>query len=65
MSKCLYCYQELEDLTMKMADAAHIRTVRHTLIRLADGELGYLTLRMDRGKKGTKISMLGASLPIA
>lgn len=58
MSKCLYCYQELEDLTMKMADAAHIRTVRHTLIRLADGELGYLTLRMDRGKKGTKISML-------
>ena len=58
MSKCLYCYQELEDLTMKMADAAHIRTVRHTLIRLADGELGYLTLRMDRGKKGTNISML-------
>ena len=43
---------------LKMADAAHIRTARHTLIRLADGELGYLTLRMDRGKKGTKISML-------
>ncbi len=38
--------------------AAHIRTARHTLIRLADGELGYLTLRMDRGKKGEKISML-------
>ena len=49
---------ELEDLTMKMAEAAHIRTARHTLIRLADGELGYLTLRMDRGKKGEKISML-------
>ena len=49
---------ELEDLTMKMADVAHIRTARHTLIRLADGELGYLTLRMDREKKGTKISML-------
>lgn len=49
---------ELEDLTMKMADAAHIRTARHTLIRLSDGELGYLTLRMDRGKKGEKISML-------
>ncbi len=49
---------ELEDLTMKMADAAHIRTARHTLIRLADGELGYLTLRMDRGKKNEKISML-------
>lgn len=49
---------ELEDLTMKMAEAAHIRTARHTLIRLADGELGYLTLRMDRGGKGEKISML-------
>ncbi len=49
---------ELEDLTMKMAEAAHIRTARHTLIRLADGELGYLTLRMDRGKKNEKISML-------
>ena len=49
---------ELEDLTMKMADVAHIRTARHTLIRFADGELGYLTLRMDRGKKNEKISML-------
>ncbi len=49
---------ELEDLTMKMAETAHIRTARHTLIRLADGELGYLTLRMDRGRKGEKISML-------
>ena len=49
---------ELEDLTMKMAEAARIRTARHTLIRLADGELGYLTLRMDRGRKGEKISML-------
>ena len=49
---------ELEDLTMKMAEVAHIRTASHTLIRLADGELGYLTLRMDRGKKNEKISML-------
>lgn len=49
---------ELEDLTMKMAEAAHIRTARHTLVRLSGGELGYLTLRMDRGKKGEKISML-------
>lgn len=49
---------ELEDVTMKMAEVAHIRTARHTLIRLADGELGYLTLRMDRGRKGEKISML-------
>ena len=52
------CLPELEDLTMKMAEQAHIRTARHTLIRLADGELGYLTLRMDRGRKGEKISML-------
>ena len=52
------CLPELEDLTMKMAEAAHIRTARHTLIRLADGELGYLTIRMDRGKNGEKISML-------
>ena len=43
---------------MKMAEAAHIRTARHTLIRLADGDLGYLTLRMDRSRKGEKISML-------
>ena len=49
---------ELEDLTMKMAEVAHIRTASHTLIRLADGELGYLTLRMDRGKKNEKTSML-------
>ncbi|MBQ7514465.1 MAG: HipA domain-containing protein [Prevotella sp.] len=52
------CLPELEDLTMKMAEIARIRTARHTLIRLADGELGYLTLRMDRGRKGEKISML-------
>ena len=52
------CLPELEDLTMKMAGAAHIRTARHTLLRLADGELGYLTLRMDRGRKGEKKSML-------
>ena len=43
---------------MKMADSAHIRTARHTLIRLADGEIGYLSLRMDRSSKGKKISML-------
>ena len=52
------CLPELEDLTMKMAEAAHIPTARHTLIRMADRELGYLTLRMDRGKKGEKISFL-------
>jgi len=52
------CLPELEDLTMKMAEAAHIRTARHSLIRLSDGEIGYITRRMDRGPKGEKISML-------
>ena len=52
------CLPELEDLTMKMAEVARIRTARHTLIRLVDGELGYLTIRMDRGQNGEKISML-------
>ena len=52
------CLPELEDLTMKMADAAGIRTATHSLIRLADGEIGYITRRMDRDSKGNKISML-------
>ena len=52
------CLPELEDLTMKMAAKAGIRTVKHTLIPMADGELGYLTERIDRDKKGKKISML-------
>ena len=49
---------ELEDATMKMAETANIKTARHSLIRFSDGELGYITLRMDRGKKGQKYSML-------
>lgn len=52
------CLPELEDITMKMADAAGIRTATHSLIRLADGEIGYITRRMDRDGKGNKISML-------
>lgn len=52
------CLPELEDLTMKMASAAGIRTVEHTLIPMADGELGYITKRIDRSSKGGKISML-------
>ncbi|MBR5183954.1 MAG: HipA domain-containing protein [Bacteroidales bacterium] len=49
---------ELEDATMKMAETAKIKTARHSLIRFSDGELGYITQRMDRGKKGEKYSML-------
>jgi serine/threonine-protein kinase HipA len=52
------CLPELEDLTMKMADVAGIRTAPHSLIRLADGEIGYLTRRLDRNAQGLKVSML-------
>ena len=54
-----YLYMpELEDVTMKMASAAGISTASHSLIRMADGELAYITRRMDRGQDGTKYSML-------
>lgn len=49
---------ELEDLTMKMAEAAKIETAAHCLIRMADGELAYITRRMDRNNDGSKRSML-------
>ncbi len=52
------CMPEVEDLTMKMAGAAGIDVVPHTLVRLQDGELGYLTKRVDRSDKGGKYSML-------
>lgn len=42
---------ELEDLTMHLAEIAGIDTVPHTLIRLASGELSYLTKRIDRKGK--------------
>lgn len=48
---------ENEDLTMHMAEAARIKVVPHSLIRLADGSLGYITRRIDRSKKGEKIDM--------
>lgn len=49
---------ELEDVTMKMAAAAGIQTAVHSLIRLSDGEISYITKRMDRRGDGQKISML-------
>lgn len=49
---------ELEDVTMKMAAIAGIPTAEHCLIRMTDGELAYITKRMDRGKSGVKYSML-------
>ena len=48
---------ENEDLTMHLAEAIKIRVVPHSLIRLADGKLGYITKRIDRTKNGEKIDM--------
>jgi len=48
---------EIEDLTMRMAEVAKIKTVPHSLIRFADGELCYITKRIDRTKKGEKLFM--------
>jgi len=48
---------ENEDLTMHLAKIAGIRTVPHSLIRFADGELCYITKRIDRDNKGNKLQM--------
>lgn len=48
---------ELEDLTMHLAEAAKIQVVPHSLIRFKDGELCYITRRIDRTKDGKKIPM--------
>ncbi|MCR6637982.1 MAG: HipA domain-containing protein [Sporocytophaga sp.] len=42
---------ELEDVTMHLAEIAGIKTVPHALIRLASGELSYITKRIDRKGK--------------
>jgi serine/threonine-protein kinase HipA len=42
---------EVEDLTMHLAGIAGIRTASHGLVRLASGNLAYLTRRMDRSAK--------------
>lgn len=48
---------ENEDLTMRMAETVGIKTVPHSLMRFADGELCYITRRIDRTKNGGKIAM--------
>lgn len=48
---------ELEDVTMYMAEAARIATVPHALIRFRDGELCYITRRVDRRDDGSKVPM--------
>ena len=51
------CLPEMEDLTMHLAEAARIATVPHALIRFADGELNYITRRIDRTDDGAKLAM--------
>lgn len=51
------CLPEMEDLTMHLAEAARIATVPHSLIRFADGELNYITRRIDRMDDGRKLAM--------
>ena len=48
---------EVEDLTMHLAEIAKIKVVPHTLIRFNDGEMTYLTQRIDRDAHGKKILM--------
>ena len=48
---------ENEDLTMHLAEIAKIETVPHCLIRFSDGELSYLTRRIDRDLSGKKYLM--------
>ena len=47
---------EVEDLTMHLAQIAKIKTAPHSLIRLASGNLAYVTKRIDRVRKG-KLAM--------
>lgn len=48
---------EVEDLTMHLAEMAHIEVVPHTLMRMADDTLCYLTRRIDRTPTGEKVAM--------
>jgi len=47
-----------EHVTMRIAEAFGIKTVPSCLIRLASGELSYITKRIDRTALGEKIHML-------
>lgn len=48
---------ETEDLTMHLAELARIDVVPHTLMRMADNSLCYLTKRVDRLSNGEKVAM--------
>ena len=47
-----------EHLTMRIAEAFDIKVVPSSLIRLASGELSYITKRIDRKEDGSKIHMI-------
>lgn len=47
-----------EHVTMRIAEAFNIQVVPSSLIRLASGELSYITKRVDRTGNGEKIHML-------
>lgn len=47
-----------EHVTMRMAESFGIRIVPSSLIRLASGELSYITRRVDRTDTGAKIHMI-------
>ncbi len=49
---------ENEHLTMRIAEAFGIRVVPSSLIRLASGELSYITKRIDRTNDDKKIHMI-------
>lgn len=51
------CLPEVEDLSMHLAEIAKISVVPHSLIRFKDGELCYITKRIDRDKFGNKLAM--------
>ena len=48
---------ENEDLTMHLAQIARIAVVPHTLMRMGDNSLCYITKRIDRTAQGEKIAM--------
>jgi serine/threonine-protein kinase HipA len=54
-------YKEMpqnEHVTMRIAEAFGINTVKSSLIQLQSGELSYITKRIDRTEKGEKIHMI-------
>lgn len=54
-------YKEMpqnEHVTMRIAEAFGIHTVKSSLIQLQSGELSYITKRIDRTEKGEKIHMI-------